>query len=138
MNKLQAMMRVLLMAACGAANADIVVIVGNGNDNITISKEDLERIYLGKLATFPNGAVAYPLDNLSPEKESFYRQITGKNLIQIRAYWSKMVFSSAGQPPRAILSDSEVLSIVASNPNTIGYIDRAHLAPGVHIVFSLH
>lgn len=119
------------------ANADMVVIVSNSNGNTSLNKDDVERIFLGKLSTFPNNATAIPLDNTEAMKSVFYQKVANKNMSQLRAYWSKMVFTSGGQPPKEVGSDSDVVDIVAKNPNTVGYIDKAHVTSAVHVVFTV-
>lgn len=120
-----------------AAQADIVVIVSNTSGISSLSKDDVERIFLGKLSTFPNNTIAIPLDNIEGLKTTFYEKIANKSKAQLSAYWSKMVFTSGGQPPKTIGSDTEIIDLVAKNPNIVAYIDRSHLTAAVHVVFTV-
>ncbi|MNP49690.1 hypothetical protein D3C76_1438950 [compost metagenome] len=48
---------------------------------------------------------------------------TSKSASQLKAHWSKIIFTGRGQPPQAVSSSAEVKKRVAENPGTIGYID---------------
>jgi hypothetical protein len=41
----------------------------------------------------------------------------------MQAYWSRIIFTGRGQPPKAVPSSSEAKKLVAANPNTIGYVE---------------
>ena len=53
---------------------------------------------------------------------------------QLKAYWSKLVFSGQGQPPKVVESSAEILTLVAANPNMIGFVDAAEVTPNVKVV----
>jgi hypothetical protein len=63
----------------------------------------------------------------SPERDRFYAKITGKTPAQVKAYWSKIIFTGRGQPPKAVPTDVDVKKFVAANAGAIGYIDAALL-----------
>ena len=119
-------------------HADIVVVVNKSSPVTQLNADQLEKIFLGKLNTFPDGGVAVPLDlPKGPVRDAFYARITGgKNSNQIKAYWSRVVFTSAGQPPREVDSPQETLGLVLRNPSHIGYMERSHANQSVRIVFA--
>jgi hypothetical protein len=49
----------------------------------------------------------------------------------MKAYWTKMVFTGRGQPPRELATSVAVRRMVAENPAMIGYIDRSALDASV-------
>ena len=57
-----------------------------------------------------------------------------KNDSQLRAYWSRVVFTGIGKPPSEHGGDVEIRKLVADNPNVIGYIDKNKLDDSVHAV----
>ena len=67
----------------------------------------------------------------SPEREQFYAKIAGKTPAQVKAYWSKIIFTGRGQPPKAVPTDLEVKKILAANVAAIGYIDATQLDDSV-------
>jgi ABC-type phosphate transport system substrate-binding protein len=126
-----------LAAFC--VHAEVVVIVNPtaGLDNL--SDEDISRIFLGKSKTFPNGATAVPvsLDEGAPSRDKFNDAVVKKNAAQLKAYWSQLVFTGKGTPPKDVGKDADVKALVAANPNMIGYIDKAVADGSVKIVFSV-
>jgi ABC-type phosphate transport system substrate-binding protein len=50
--------------------------------------------------------------------------VTDKSGSQLKSYWSKMVFSGKGNPPKEVANSAEVLKQIAANPNAIGYVEK--------------
>ena len=61
-------------------------------------------IFLGRATRFPNGLLAVPIDQVegSAAREEFYTRFVGKSAAQMKAYWSKIIFTGRGQPTSAI------------------------------------
>jgi hypothetical protein len=64
--------------------------------------------------------------------------VAGKSPALLKAYWSKMVFTGRGQPPRDAPDSTAVRTAVAENTSMIGYIDRDALDASVRPVLVLH
>lgn len=121
------------------SSAEWVVIVSKSNPTQAVSQADVEKIFLGKLKLFPDGSSAIPLDmpEKSGEKIAFYQQAVGKTESQLRAYWSRIIFTGGGAPPKAVESATDMLKLVAENPNTIGYIDKSLVDDTVRVVWKM-
>jgi hypothetical protein len=52
----------------------------------------------------------------------------------VKAYWTKMIFTGRGQPPREMSTSMAIRKMVADNPNLIGYIDKSALDASVKTV----
>jgi len=111
------------------ASADVVAVVSAKSAVRALTPEQLADIFLGRVSRFPNGVLAVPVDlrEGSPERDQFYAKITGKTPAQVKAYWSKIIFTGRGQPPRAVPTDLDVKKFIAVNAGAIGYIDAALL-----------
>ncbi|MEC5218006.1 ABC-type phosphate transport system substrate-binding protein [Actimicrobium sp. GrIS 1.19] len=70
-------------------------------------------------------------------RDDFYQKATGKTGVQVKAFWSKQIFSGKGQPPKEVGDSAAVKGLVANNPNLIGYIDKSALDGSVKQVLSL-
>jgi ABC-type phosphate transport system substrate-binding protein len=90
------------------------------------------------VALLPNGAKAVPIDLMegSPTRDEFYAKFAAKSPAQCKAYWSKIIFTGRGQPPREASNDIELKKRLAENPNAIGYIDRNMLDDSVRVLHS--
>ena len=131
-----------LLAACAAlAQAgDLVVIVSARSPVESLRHDQVAAIFLAQSPRFPNGAVASALDQAvgSPERDQFYQRVAGKTPALLKVYWSKMVFTGRGQPPRELAGSAAVRRAVAEDPALIGYIEREALDPSVRPVLLLH
>jgi ABC-type phosphate transport system substrate-binding protein len=126
----------LLLWAGVAGAADLVVIVSAKSPVNALRPEQVADIFLAQTGRFPGGeqAVALDLPVGSPLRNDFYTAVAAKSPAMMKAYWTKMVFTGRGQPPRELASSAAVRRMVADNPAMIGYIDRAALDASVKVV----
>ncbi|MDP2715204.1 phosphate ABC transporter substrate-binding protein [Rheinheimera sp.] len=121
-----------------AVNAAIAVVVHPSNQ-ASLTQEDLVRLYTGKLSAFPNGSSAVPV-NLADSaalRSEFDQKALGRSSSQVKAFWSKLVFTGKGTPPKEVSSDNEVLTLVANNPNIIGYVEAGAVTPDVKVILTI-
>lgn len=126
---------IALSVLYNGAHAAGVVIVNPGN-NTEISKGDIEQLYMARTKTFPDGALAIPLNHEEGKeiREMFDSSVVGKTPSQMKTYWSKLVFTGKAIPIKQMSSDQEVIELVMKNPSTIGYIDEANVTDAVKVV----
>ncbi|MEP6883596.1 MAG: phosphate ABC transporter substrate-binding protein [Gammaproteobacteria bacterium] len=127
------------VAACFAmtgSDANVVTVVSAKSPITALSKEQIADIFLGKSYRFPEGASATPIDQ--PEGSSvrgeFYDKVTGKSLAQLKAYWSKIIFTGRGRPPKAASSSAEVKKMLAADLSAISYIDDTQVDPSIRVL----
>jgi len=115
------------------ASADVVAVVSAKSAVKALTSSQVADIFLGRVSRFPNGVLAVPIDlrDGSPERDQFYAKITGKTPAQVKAYWSKIIFTGRGQPPKAVPTELDVKKIIAANDTAIGYIDASLLDDSV-------
>ncbi|TAL25876.1 MAG: hypothetical protein EPO01_02960, partial [Aquabacterium sp.] len=80
-----------------------------------------------------------PLDlpESSPVREQFYKKATERDLAQVKATWSRIVFSGKGQPPKEVADAAAVKKAVAADPKAIGYIEKGAVDGTVKAVLTL-
>lgn len=132
---IQGILPALLMSFVINAAAEPVVIVARDNPNSTITRETLQQIYLGESHLFPDGMQAIPLDNQDIWRGKFYAYVCHKSLIQIRGWWSRLVFAGGGHPPKEIDGDVNVVKMVAQNRKLIGFVDSRFVNGDVKVIF---
>lgn len=115
--------------------AEIAVVVHPSN-TAKIDQSSLSRLFLGKMKSFPGGGQAVPLNQAegSAVTDEFNKKVLKKSGSQLKAYWSKLVFTGKGTPPKAIASDAEVIKLISSNPNMIGYVSPEAVTADVKLV----
>lgn len=120
------------------AQAGMAVIAHPSNPIAGISADETAKIYLGKSSSFNNGRTATPVDQTAgPTRTKFNAQVLQKNDGELKAYWSKLLFTGKGRPPEEIGDDAAVKAWVAKNPNGLGYVDGKAVDSSVKVLLIL-
>ncbi|MEX2500446.1 MAG: phosphate ABC transporter substrate-binding protein [Wenzhouxiangellaceae bacterium] len=124
------------MLSPALALADVVVVVARENPVTTLTHAQLADIYLGRLSRFPNGGSVVPIDQKegADVRAEFYSEYLGRSPAQIKAHWSKLIFTGRGQPPRSVADGPAMIEFIAEHPDAIGYMDSDHVNDDVRIV----
>jgi ABC-type phosphate transport system substrate-binding protein len=135
------LLAITLMLSLDPAHAragDVVAVVSAKSPITSLSAREVADIFLGRTTRFPDGTHAVPIDlnEEEPAREKFYTDFTGKSPAQVKAHWSKIIFTGRGQPPRQASSSVEARKLVAENPNAIGYIDSSLVDKSVRVLAS--
>ncbi len=98
-----------------------------------LTKDQVAAVYLGrnpdlKPVDLPDG---------SPTREAFYKKATERDAAQIKAVWSRIVFTGKGQPPKELPDAAAVKKAVAADPKAIGYIDKSAVDASVKVVYAV-
>lgn len=130
---------VILMMGINFAHAEIALIAHLDNPEKSLTSEQVKQIFLGKTGSFPAGHKAVPVDQKdgSSSRTEFYMKITQKDPSEIKAYWTKLVFSGKGTPPAALDSDADVKAWVAKNPDGLGYINSKLVDGSVKLLLTV-
>lgn len=118
--------------------ADIAVVT-NKNNSEQLSKAEIRQIFLGKRKAFTNGDTIQTIDlsDDSEEKAVFTKKVLRKSISSLNAYWSRMLFSSKGQPPRELKNSAEVIETVSKNKNAIAYINSNDVNDNVRVLLTI-
>lgn len=127
----------LAFGPLASAWADLVVVTNPKSGIDRMSREEVVFVFLGRWRQLPSGIAAVPIDLPidSPERAAFYRQLVSKSPSEIKAYWSRLMFSGGARPPISPDSREEQIRILASTPGAIGYLDRSVVDNRMKIVF---
>lgn len=115
--------------------SEIAIIVNQANSDV-VDEVTIKKIYTGKTKSFPSGGNVVAI-NQSGNNEitaEFNKKLLNKSSSQLKAYWSKQLFTGKGTPPQEIASDAEVLKLVAANPTYIGYVNISAVTDDVKVV----
>jgi len=105
-----------------AAGAINVVAAASGAVR-ALSRDEAMQLFLGHRNRLRDGTPVTLVDLPSgPVRDKLYQLLTSKNPVQVRANWSRLVFSGRVRPPREAGSNAEALEWLASTPNAIGYL----------------
>lgn len=120
---------ILSLSSIVSAQAAVVIIGAPSAGDISAS--DAKKIFLGKGSS---ALVPFELDENNPVRTEFHSKVTNKSDAQLKAYWSKQVFTGKGNPPAKVSSAAAMKSTVASTPNAIGYIDESDVDSTVKVI----
>ena len=126
---------VALTLFVGAVQADIAVVVNPANAN-AVSADDLNRLFLGRASSFADGSKATPLNQAEGQaaRDEFDNKVLSRSSAQLKAYWSKLVFTGKGTPPKELSDDAAVKAAVAADASAIGYISSASVDSSVKVI----
>ncbi len=128
-----ALIAMLLGAAAppGARAPDGRIVVNAANPETSISHDEVARLFLKKVTTWKTGKPVAPVDQSegSAVRAAFSKQLLGKDVAAVKAYWQQAIFTGRGSPPPQKASDDEVLAFVAANPNAVGYVGAGATLP---------
>mgnify|MGYP006166206435 FL=1 len=116
-----------------------IVVIGHPDNSASLDKETLQRLYTGRSNSLLNGDAAIPL-NLSDQqslRSQFDEKALGRSSSQLKAFWSKLVFTGKGTPPKEVDSETEMITLISSTPNLIGYVSANADTAGVKVLMSI-
>ena len=131
----------ILMLTVGLFTANVFAgtsVIVNKSNTTTLTQKEVSKIFLGKKKSFSNGNIVVPLalEDGNSVRVIFNKSITNKNESQLKAYWSKLVFTGKGTPPKKISTEADVVKLVSENPATIGYVDSGSVNDSVRVLFT--
>lgn len=136
---LKKLMLVPLFALSFTALANVAVIVHPSNA-AALTQDDINKIFTGRAKSFTDGKAAEPV-NLAEAvavRADFDQKVLGRSSSQMKAYWSKLVFTGKGTPPKELASEQEVIDAVAKNPAAIGYVSAGAANGSVKVALTLN
>ena len=126
---------IVSLSAAPVFAVDIIVHPSNAD---ALDQSAISKIFLGKSGKFPGGSKAVPVaqSDGAASAEEFNDKVLGKSSSQLKSYWSKLVFTGKGTPPKEVTSDQDVIDLISANPNMIGYVSSGSATGAVKVVGS--
>jgi hypothetical protein len=124
---------ILTVFAAAQLKAEEIVVIVNPAA-APIGKEQIADLYLAR------GSGWIPIDQSaeSPIYVEFYKKATGRDIAQIKAIWSRILFTGRGLPPKQLASSAAVKKAVAADPRAVGYIEKSAVDASVKVALALN
>jgi len=121
----------LLFAVHRAQAADVKIVVHTTNALDTVTKAKVADLFLKRVTRWENGRGVTPVDQSEKNaaRAAFSKDLLGKEVLWVKSYWQKMIFSGRATPPAELSSDSQVLELVRTNADAIGYVSESTPVP---------
>lgn len=115
----------------------LVVVVARSNPVQSLTREQVEDIFLGRTRQYPDGRLAIPVEQSgqSELRDRFYAEILQRTPAQMRSHWARLIFTGRGNPPRSVDSSEDVLYAIAADPRIIGFVEQRFVDDSVVVVY---
>lgn len=116
--------------------ADVVVVVAKSSSLTSLDPQSIANIFLARTKRLPNGDKATPVELKQADiRSDFYQLISGKTPIQLKAYWTTLVFTGKGKPPKGLANSEELEQRLIQTPGTIAYLDADNLTDNMKVLY---
>lgn len=125
MKKTCMLIMALVLTGVMTAQAGNVIVIANKNvGSATLSKAEVQNIFLGRTVMWPDGKKMNPgVLKGGATHENFLSNMLGKNESQFDTFWKQAIFTGKGRPPKAAAGEAEMVQFVAGTDGAVGYID---------------
>jgi ABC-type phosphate transport system substrate-binding protein len=122
---------ILTIVAANAGAATVKLVVNAGNTVPSMSKAKAADLFLKRVTRWDNGRAVTPVDlsEKSSIRAAFSKEVLGKEVAWVKSYWQKMIFSGRATPPAELSTDAQVLELVRTNADAIGYVSDTTAIP---------
>lgn len=118
--------------AAAPALAEVVVVVNAGSPIHAMTNDQVAQFFLGKSAAM----TPIDLPESSPLRAEFYKKVTDKEPAQVKALWSKLVFTGKATQPKEVATSADVKKAVAADPKAIAYMEKGAVDSTVKVVLT--
>ncbi|MBV1880273.1 MAG: phosphate ABC transporter substrate-binding protein [Pseudomonadales bacterium] len=103
-----------------------------------VTAKEVSALFLAKTNRL-NGTSLKPIDmpNGNSLRNDFYLSMTKKSAMQMKAYWSRLIFTGKGIPPPVAESAEDVIDIISEELNYIGYVNTEDTGNKVKVLLTL-
>ncbi len=118
-----------------AFSADYVVIANPGLGLTSVSKAELKRVFLGKLADVGGKKVTpINLPDDAAAKAAFLKDVCGQDVNEYKEHWVEMKVKGNGVPPMLQPNGKAAKAMVAALPGGLAYVPAEDADATVQVV----
>ena len=131
--RIMAILFVMLLSGFSWAEVSVIV---HPSVSDSADASDIARLFLGKTKSLPGGTKVLPIniESGSAVRDEFNDKVLKKSDSQLKSYWSRLVFTGKAQPPKDVGSEADVIDLVKTNPNMVGYISSGSVTGDVKVI----
>lgn len=126
---------VLLSLPALVCAEELAVVVGKNSPITQISDHEIEQIFSGQLRSIDgNSLQTLDLPGDDATRITFYQKLMGRSPDQMRSHWARLIFTGKGRPPREVNNSRDMISMIKSSDNLIGYVPVSEAGDNVRII----
>jgi|TARA_R110002050_G_scaffold235567_2_gene371437 ABC-type phosphate transport system substrate-binding protein len=127
----------LLMLLSTSVLGNVVVVVNKDSLITSLNDVQVANIFLARTNRFPNGEKSKPIElKQGRTRLHFYQNISGKTPKQLTAYWTTLVFSGKGRPPKSFTDYNKFLKTFSLESGAITYLELSQVTENMKIVYT--
>ena len=127
----------IMMSYAYAEAAGVLVIANQSVTESSVSKLDVQMIFLGKKRSWQSGERIKPAMLRNGEThDEFVNTYIQKTASSYSSFWKHAILSGTGIPPKSFSSEEDLVKYVAGQENAVGYIssDTPYADSGVKVL----
>ena len=114
----------------------MVVVVSKDSEINQLDDKNVANIFLTRTNRYPNGRKAIPIElSGGGLRDDFYQEISGKSPMELTAYWTTLIFSGRGRPPKGYGEIAALIERLEKTPNAISYLSLAQVTEKLKVVY---
>jgi len=114
---------IAILCFYGTASAGSVLIANNSVTETSLSKEDINLIFLGKKTKWGNGQkINVAVLKQGDAHDSFLNTYINKTPAKYSSFWKIAIVSGTGFPPKFFQNEADLVEYVTEKEGAIGYI----------------
>lgn len=118
------------------AQTQMVIVVAKDAAIDELSEQHVSNIFLAKTESFPDGSKATPIELKNhPLKADFYAAISGKSSSQLSAYWTTLVFTGKGKPPKRYKNEAALIEKLLDLNGAITYLPQDLVTNDMKVIY---
>jgi len=126
----------LFYSSASQAQDDIVVIAHHNVKAQDLSTSKVKSIFGMRTRTWSDGLAikVFVLADSNPMHIGFSKGILNTYPYNLRRIWDRRVYSGTGLAPETVNNEKEMLALIATTPNAIGYVYASNVDINVKIL----
>lgn len=119
--------------------AELAVVASKSSPIDKLGEREVADIFLAKTSHVADGQRVRPVElNDSTFKAVFYRKISGKTLAQVHSYWTTLIFTGKGRPPKNLDDVEKLVELLNNDPHAIAYLPLGQVSASMKILYLFH
>ncbi len=118
--------------------AEIAVVVPIDSSVGLLNEQQVSNLFLSKTNRFSNGNKAILLEIRNNQlRAEFYKHISNKTVTQLKSYWTTLIFTGKGKPPKSFTDKRELLDYMKSHTGAITYMLLSEVTEDMKIIYQI-
>jgi ABC-type phosphate transport system substrate-binding protein len=105
---------------------DYVFVVNSAADNSSLTKDEVKKVFFGKIVKWDNGtSIELTFNTEGNAKDAFLQPYLQASKKKFKKFWMKRVFAGFGPPPTEKTSSAGIVDYVNKTTGAIGFVEKS-------------